>query len=129
MERLIDLAKVIKQAIKRTKKRIQISGSVFNSLWEMLKDVMLFLIFTALYFLHNCTPREEILLANFSSYIFIGQLIQNMDDFRPNECKWIMKSIIQGDKFDYDILGCGQTMLKRKNIRITIYFNPIWSNQ
>lgn len=38
MERLIDLAKVIKQAIKRARSRIQISGNVSSLMWEMLNE-------------------------------------------------------------------------------------------
>ena len=66
MERLIDLAKVIKWAVKRVKNRIHISGNVSSLAREMLQFISLTLHCSFLEFY----PQEQFCLSNYSQLCF-----------------------------------------------------------
>lgn len=96
MERLIDLAKVIKQAIKRAKNGIQISRNVSSILWEMLNEVYCShsVLFSTLSF-----PRSNFALWILPNYVFhIMVYIENGIIFMNHEGKWMVMSMVPGDQ-------------------------------
>lgn len=92
MERLIDLAKVIKQATKRVRNRIQISENVSSLLWEMLNVCFS----NCIVIFYDSNPQEQLCLFNPSHLCFyIVVQTENSSTCLNHEGKWTMKSLVQ----------------------------------
>lgn len=97
MERLIDLAKVIKQAIKRPKNRIQTSRNVSSLVWEMLNEVCSSN--SALFFSIISSPRSNFAFWILPNYVFhIMVYTENGINFMNHEHKWMVMSMVPGDQ-------------------------------